>query len=256
MNTLVGVRNAAQQDRVVGGTAVLAQRMADSIGDALVLDAPVRRIDVRGTGVDVTSDPCRVHAGRVIVAVPPVLAGRISYTPALPPLRDQLTQNMPAGSVIKINVAYDEPFWRADGLSGQAAGDVDVVKFTFDNSPPAGRPGVLVCFLEGREARELGMRSPADRRAEVLRCLTTFFGPRAAQPVDYVELDWSAEEWTRGCYGAHLAPGVWTGFGRALREPIGQIHFAGTETAGAWNGYMDGALTSGERAAAEVLAAS
>ena len=68
----------------------------------------------------------------------------------------------------------------------------------------------------------------------------------------FVERDWGAEPWTRGCYGAHLPPGAWTQVGAALREPVGPIHWAGTETAERWCGYIDGAITSGERAAAEV----
>ena len=68
-------------------------------------------------------------------------------------------------------------------------------------------------------------------------------------------MDWSDEEWTRGCYGAHFPPGTWTQFGPALREPCGRLHWAGTETATVWAGYMDGAVRSGERVAAEVAAA-
>ena len=196
-----------------------------------------------------------MDARRVIVSIPPVLAGRIAYDPVLPARRDQLTQKMPAGSVIKINAIYDEPFWRADGLSGQVAGDRSPIKFTFDNSPPSGRPGVIVCFLEGGAARVFGRLEVAERRRAVLASLAGYLGPRAAQPVDYVEQDWSAEEWTRGCYGAHMPPGALTQFGPVLREPVGRVHWAGTETATEWSGYMDGALTSGERAAAEVLAA-
>jgi monoamine oxidase len=190
------------------------------------------------------------------VSIPPVLAGRIAYEPALPTRRDQLLQNMPAGSVIKINVIYDEPFWRADGLTGQVAGDRTPIKFTFDNSPPSGRPGVIVCFLEGTQARVFGRLDAAERRRAVLSSLAGYLGPRAADPAGYIEQDWSAEEWTRGCYGAHMPPGALTQFGPVLREPVGRIHWAGTETAGVWSGYMDGALTSGERAAAEVLAAA
>ena len=136
-----------------------------------------------------------------------------------------------------------------------AAGDRAPIKFTFDNTPPSGTPGVIVCFLEGAHARRFGRVDADARRRAVLACLVGYFGKRASKPIDLVEQDWSAEEWTRGCYGAHLGPGVWTQFGPALKEPVGRIHWAGTETAAAWNGYMDGALSSGERAAAEVLAA-
>jgi monoamine oxidase len=255
VDSLIGVRNAAQQDRLVGGSQLIAHLLAEPLGDELRLGAPVRKITQRAKGVTVEADGVTVRARRAIVSIPPVLAGRIAYEPALPPQRDLLTQKMPAGSVIKVNVVYDEPFWRADGLSGQAGGDRAPIKFTFDNSPPSGTPGVLVCFLEGAHARRFGRIDADARRRAVLASLTGYFGKRASKPIDFVERDWSAEEWTRGCYGAHLAPGVWTQFGPALREPIGRIHWAGTETAAVWSGYMDGALSSGERAAAEVLAA-
>jgi monoamine oxidase len=256
VDSLIGVRNAAQQDRVVGGSQLIAHLLAEPLGEDLHLSAPVRKIKQRTDGVTVEADGITVRARRAIVSIPPVLAGRIAYEPALPSQRDLLTQKMPAGSVIKVNVIYDEPFWRADGLSGQAGGDRAPIKFTFDNTPPSGTPGVLVCFLEGAHARRFGRIDADARKRAVLASLTGYFGKRAAKPIDVVEQDWSAEEWTRGCYGAHLAPGVWTQFGPALREPIGRIHWAGTETAAVWSGYMDGALSSGERAAAEVLAAS
>jgi len=256
VNSLIGVRNAAQQDRVVGGTQLIAQRLADALADNVRHDAPVRRIVQDSAGVVVEADGLEVRARRAIVAIPPVLAGRISYEPVLPARRDQLTQKMPAGSVIKINVIYDEPFWRSQGLSGQAAGDRSPIKFTFDNSPRSGSPGVIVCFLEGAHARVFGRLDATERRRAVLASLVCYFGKRAAKPVDFVEQDWSGEEWTRGCYGAHMAPGVLTQFGPVLRQPVGRVHWAGTETASVWSGYMDGALASGERAAAEVLASS
>jgi monoamine oxidase len=251
--SLLGTENGAQQDRIVGGPIALAQRLASTLANPVRHGAPVRRIEQRGDQVVVAADGVLARARDVIVAIPPALAGRIDYDPPLPPWRDQLTQKTPQGSVIKVNVLYDEPFWRAQGLNGQALGDRGPIKFTFDNSPPDGRAGVLVAFFEGGAAREYARRSPGDRRAAVLDSLAAYFGPRAAQPVDWVELDWSAEPWTRGCYGAHFGPGVWTQFGPALREPVGRIHWAGTETATVWCGYMDGALQSGERAASEVL---
>jgi monoamine oxidase len=253
-NSLIGVANAAQQDRVVGGTQLIAERLASDLGDAVRLSQAVRRIDQDDDGVKVGTDTESIRSAYAIVAIPPALASRIVYTPALPAQRDQLTQKMPQGSVIKINVVYSEPFWRAEGLSGQAAGDHAPIAFTFDNSPPSGAPGVIVCFLEGADARRYGLLHAKERRDAVVGSLRAYFGPKAGDPVDYIELDWSAEEWTRGCYGAHLAPGTLTQFGPALRAPIGRIHWAGTETASVWAGYMDGALTSGERAAAEITA--
>jgi monoamine oxidase len=156
--------------------------------------------------------------------------------------------------VIKVLGVYDQPFWRDDGLTGQVFADDGPVKMTFDNSPPSGTPGVLVGFLEGEEARRLGRVSAGERRAAVIGSFAHHFGPRASSPVDYLERDWMAEDYTRGCYGAHLPPGVWTAYGPALAAPIGAIHWAGAETATGWNGYMEGAVRSGDRAADEVLA--
>ena len=177
------------------------------------------------------------------MAIPPALAGRISYDPILPGARDQPTQRLPQGSVIKAQAIYDEPFWRGEGLSGIAADSGSPVSFTVDNSPVDGSPGVLMGFIEGDHARRLGPMEPDDRRRIVLESLGRSFGPRAASPRDYVELDWSEEEWTRGCYGAHFPPGVWTRYGQALRQPVDLIHWAGTETAlcgtATWTGLSD-----------------
>ena len=257
VDALAAVRRGAQQDRYVGGSQVVPERLAAELGDEVVrTSAPVRRVEQRGDQVSVLADGLLVTARRAIVAVPPALAGRIDYDPPLPAYRDQLTQRVPAGSVIKCNVVYDEPFWRADGLSGQATSDEGPVKIVFDNSPPSGSPGILLAFLEGAHARTLNRVSRGERRDAVVRALVEFFGPKAGGPAEYVELDWSEEQWTRGCYGAHFPCGVWTQYGPALREPCGRVHWAGAETATIWNGYMDGALQSGARAASEVVAAS
>ncbi|MGH9048650.1 MAG: flavin monoamine oxidase family protein [Acidimicrobiia bacterium] len=255
VDILTGTRGGAQQDRFVGGSQLAARGLADRLGDRVRLGAPVRRIEHREDGVTVLADGVLATARHVVVAVPPALSARVLYEPALPAFRDQLTQRVPAGSVIKCNVVYDSPFWRDEGLTGQASGDRGPVKITFDNSPPSGTPGVLLGFLEGAHARVLNRMSANDRRDAVLESFADFFGPQARKPVEYVELDWSEEEWTRGCYGAHFPTGVWTQYGPALRAPIGPIHWAGAETATVWNGYMDGAVQSGERAAAEILAA-
>ena len=266
LDTLISVDRGAQQDRIVGGSIRISEAMAAPLGERLVLGAALRRIERGPAGVGsigagagglraLTRDGRTFDADRVIVTLPPTLAGRIEYDPPLPAWRDQLTQRVPAGSVIKLFLIYDEPFWRAEGLTGQAASDVGPVKVTFDNSPPGGRPGVLMGFIEGNDGRHMTRRSAEERRVAAIDCAVRYFGPRAAGPVEYVERDWMAEEFSRGCYGGHFAPGVWTAYGPALREPIGSIHWAGAETAPVWNGYMEGAVRSGERAAAEVLEA-
>jgi len=259
-NSLIGTNGGAQQDRFHGGSQRLALLMAEQLGPERVrLGSPVRRIEHGDDGVVVhaaggSGGPVSARAQRAIIAVPPTIAGRIDYDPPLPALRDQLTQRMPQGSVIKTMAIYETPFWRDEGLSGQGTSDLGPARVTFDNSPPDGSPGVLLGFLEGRFARHWATRPAAERREAILAGHARLFGPRAAQPVAFVERVWAEEEWTRGCYGCLMTTGGWTEYGSALREPVGHLHWAGAETATVWNGYMDGAVRSGERAAAEALA--
>jgi monoamine oxidase len=255
LETLLAVDRGGQQDRVTGGSVLVAEAMAAALGERVVLGRPVRRIEHDGRGVRVIArDGTQYRGDAAIVTLPPALAGRLEYDPPLPSWRDQLTQRMPAGSVIKAYAIYPEPFWRQAGLNGQAASDTGPVKVTFDNSPPSGTPGVLMGFLEGKEARIWARRRPEERQEAVTGCFVRYFGPRAAHPRQYVERDWMAEEFTRGCYGAHFAPGTWTSYGEAWRAPAGRIHWAGAECAPQWNGYMEGAVRSGEAVADTVAA--
>jgi monoamine oxidase len=255
LDALLDTEGGAQDARVVGGSQLISIRMAEELGDRVVLDAPVRRIAYEPESVTVYADEVQVEGRRAIVAIPPTLTSRIAYDPPMPALRDQLTQRIPQGAVIKCMAMYEEPFWRARGQTGQATSVDGPVKLTFDNSPPDGSPGILLGFLEGNQARALGAWEPARRRAAVIDCFTRLFGPDASKPLDYVDKSWADEEWTRGCYGCYMPPGAWTAYGPQLRAPVGPIHWAGAETATVWSGYMDGAVRSGD-SAAEAVAAS
>ncbi|GHF00459.1 putative flavin-containing monoamine oxidase AofH [Amycolatopsis deserti] len=253
LETLISVDQGAQRDRVVGGSVLVSERLAEKVD--VRLGCPVATIAQDDQGVTVTTRSGEtLSAQRVIVAVPPTLAGRLHYDPVLPAWRDQLTQKLPAGTVVKVFASYPTPFWRDRGLNGQAISDEGPVKVTFDVSPPEAEVGVLLGFVEGGEARRWQRLPDGERRRSVLACFERYLGPEAAAPTSYVEKDWSAEEFTRGCYGAHFAPGVWTSYGDVLREPVGRIHWAGAEYAVEWNGYMEGAVRSGRRTADEVLA--
>jgi monoamine oxidase len=255
---LLDTEGGAQEERFVGGSALLADGLAEQLADRvgrLVLDSPVRRIDYGSDGVRVTADGCIARGERAIIAIPPLLAGRIEYEPALPALREQLTQRMPQGSYIKCMAVYDKPFWREEGLTGEALYDEGPVNLTFDNTPPEGAPGVLLGFICGDDARKWIDADPGERGQAVIGCFTRLFGQRAAVPRRYIEKNWATERWTGGCPTSFFPPGGWTSYGPALRTPVGPIHWAGTETARQWTGYMEGALESAERAAAEVLTA-
>lgn len=250
---LLGIKDGAQDSRIVGGMGAVYRPMADEIGDSLHLSQPVRRIDHDADGVTVRSDDMVVRAQRVIVAVPLAIASQIIYEPMLPVDRSFLHQRMPSGAIYKINIVYDEPFWRNDGLSGQSAAPGSPATVTIDASTDAARPGVLCVIVEGPIARQLGQLDADDRRRTILAELVGRFGDKAASPVDYIEQCWTTERYSGGGMLSHAPTGVLTEFGHALREPCGRIHWAGTESSAVMCGWVDGAVRSGERAATEVM---
>jgi monoamine oxidase len=246
---MMSTRGGAQDSVFDGGAWQLAAKMAEGLGDAVVVNAPVRSIAQTADEVTVTSDAGVWTAPLAVVTVAPPMAARISYDPPMPPSRDALTQRMPMGSIIKVHVAYQTPFWRAKGLSGAILSDRTVTGAWFDNSVPGVETGRLVGFFAGAAAQAWADRSPEDRRARALEDIATYLGPEAKAPIDYVDEVWAAAPWQRGCYWAVPVPGMWTAFGHALREPVGRIHWAGTETADVFIGYLDGAIQSGQRVA-------
>ncbi len=249
-------RDGAQMWRLEGGSQAIAFNVAAELGTKrFALSTPVRRIEQDGAGVRVIGDK-RTFAGKhVIVAVPPTLAGRIDYAPAMPAERDQLMQRLPQGSLTKVAAAYERPFWREKGLNGTALSTDGLVTATFDDSPPDGAPGVVFGFVGGDNARVYARMSEAERRDRVLGDFATFFGEEARAPIEFFDTQWPDEVWSRGGpVGVH-GPGSLLAYGPVLRRPVGRIHWAGTETSTYWNGYMDGAVRSGERAAKEVLGA-
>ena len=252
MQRLVNTAGGAQESRFVGGSQRVCIEMARRLGKRVVLGRPVRRLIQSKGRVEAVTDKGSWVGRSAIVTGPPTVTGFIDYDPILSSDRAQLLQRFPHGNAVKCHAIYDEPFWRKDGWAGQVTSDT-IVRVVFDNSPPDGSPGALIGFLEGNAARVWMRRSLADRRAMVLREFANYFGDRALSPRDYIEKDWASELWTRGCYTGFTPPGALLDYGAAIRAPHGRIHWAGAETATLWNGYMDGALRSGTRAAKEAL---
>lgn len=256
---IVNVTGGAQESRVVGGTVRIAQRMADDLSTAVVLDSPVTEIRQNDDGVHVISARVEVHASRVIVAMSPADATRIRFAPELPTRRTMLQRRWSSGTESKLAAVYDRPFWREQGLNGQAVTDLPVAHYVVDNSPPDGSVGVLLTFMgtagsgSGQHWSDELLDDPVARRRAVLADLTALFGPQAANPTGYFEKEWTNEPWISGCVGSR-APGLLTQYTDADRRPVGRIHWAGTETATVNQGYFDGAVIAAERAAAEVVA--
>lgn len=259
LDLLVNARGGAQQDRIVGGVQPLAEKLAAKLPPGtLRLGEAVVAIRQEASSVEVVSPKGTVRCKRVIVAIPPHLTGRIDFSPALPSRRSQLVQRLPMGSVFKTFAIYDEPFWRRKGCNGLSA-SLDgsrYVTVTFDNSPKDGKRGVLMGFVLADQARQFSALSAEERRAAALEHFVRLFGEEAARPRAYLDKSWMDEPFTGGCYASVFPTGAWTSLGNELRAPCGRVHWAGTETAEQWMGYIDGAIRAGKRAALEVRGAS
>lgn len=255
-NTLMSIEGGYQENLGGGGAGSIARRMGEDLGDAVRLNAPVCSITQSGDEVRIEASDVAVSARAAVVAVPPALALEIAFDPPLPDERATLYRRAVAGPETKTIVVYDQPFWRGDGFSGQTAGPGSPAEVTLDATPASGTPGVIASFTFGPVAERVDALDASKRRRAVLDELVARFGPRAASPTDFIETAWWKEEFTRGCSMAHFPPGVLTRYGRLLREPFGRVHWAGTETATISHGAIDGAVRSGERAAAEILTRS
>ena len=217
------------------------------------LSRPVRAVTQGATSVVVEADGLTVTCQRVVMAVPPPLMGQVRFTPQLPARRAQLLQKFPMGSIAKAVLAYDRPFWRDAGLTGQVISDTPPAQATFDNSPPDASFGALMGFLEASVIRRLDDEPEDEVLAAVAQNMGAYFGAPGASPTDAVLQRWDNEAWSRGGPVASTGTGVLLDHGDLVRAPVDRVHVAGTETATWWNGYMEGAVQSGERAAAEVL---
>ncbi len=255
----LGIEGGAQEQRLIGGLHALAVRLAAELDGAVRLNAPVLSVNHHDQGVTVTTDAAEFDATRCVVAVPPSGWSAIDFTPTLPERHQSLARMMPLGSVIKLQLVYERPFWRDAGLSGLVIDDTGPFAFLVDNSSPDRSEGVLATFLSASEAKrwadaELGEQAAAIRRSMLIDHVHTAFGAEALNPVDYFDRDWGAVPWVGGGYSGVMRPGGWVSGGTALREPVGRVHWASAESARTWNGYVEGAIEAGERVSDEVVA--
>lgn len=248
-------KGGSQDARPVGGMGAIYRPIAAELGEALHLSRPVHKIAQDADGVTVSADGITLRARRVIVAIPLAIATSIVYEPMLPVDRAFLHQRIPSGAVIKISIFYEEPFWRADGFSGQSAAPDSPATLTIDACTNTGNPGIMCVITEGPAARQLTKLDEAERKGLVIGELVDRFGDKAKTPLEYHEQNWTTEHYSGGGMIGHAPTGVLTEYGYTLRPPCGRVHWAGTESSAIMCGWIDGAVRSGERAAAELLAA-
>ncbi len=253
LEMLTNTQGGAQDSIIVGGTQQLSLKLADRLGAAVRLNQPVSHVHQDDDGITITTEAgASFRARHAIIAMPPAAAERLIYDPPLPPDRRELQQRAPMGRYFKVIVTYDKPFWRDAGYSGEVASVRGPITASYDDDPGDGT-GALLTFIGGDHALQWRALPPDQQKQAVLDCLARWFGEAARKPTAYGYNDWEMQRFTGGAPVAIMAPGVLSRLGPALRAPCGRIHWAGTEAAEKWTGYMDGAIRAGEAAAAVVV---
>jgi putrescine oxidase len=241
-------------ERVVGGLQQVPLLLAERLGEDVFLEQPVTEVKTSEDGVTVVTDNGMVVRARyVILAHAPILYPWIEFDPPLPRLKQQLHQHISMGFVIKVHAVYDRPFWREQGLSGTAFSPYELSHEAYDNTNHGDERGTLVGFVSDRDADDLFRVSAEERKARILESLSHYFGPEAKDPIVYYESDWGAEEWTRGAYAASFDLGGLHRYGADLRTPVGRIHFACSDMAGAGYQHVDGAIRMGHLVADNII---
>jgi monoamine oxidase len=235
-----------QSFRVAGGNQRLAIELAARLGEAVRLAAPVEAVSWSGEGVRVTAAGGTVECGACVVTVPASVTGRIVFDPPLPGWKLGALDRVAYGHAAKLHVpllaqappsavmSVPDRYWTYT-LRG-ASGEVQPLVSAFAGSAPA---------LEGLRV--------ADGPAAWLERLGRLRPDLDLDAGGAVLATWDDDEWARAAYSTRV-PGWRAEDDELLARPVGPLHFAGEHTAGDWAGLMEGALRSGERAAAELLA--
>lgn len=230
----------------------LAEDLAAKLGDRLQLGMPATEIKYSAEGVEVTAGPKRIRARRAILALPPVIARKLDFSPGLP---DRITKALAAwapGQSLKLQVTYEKPFWREHGLSGAVMWQEPQGLYACDAS--RGDYAGLVVFIGGPKARHWHERPRAELIDFVRGQLTEAFGPEGANPLDIYVRDWVADTWCGGAYSDVIVDLDAADAEDALREGMPAIRFASSELALSYPGYVDGAIIAGQAVAKQVVA--
>lgn len=254
---IFSITNGGQERKFVGGSGQVSERIMQLLGDRVKLRSPVTYVDQSSENITVETLNRELYECRyVISAIPPTLTAKIHFRPELPSERNQLIQRLPMGAVIKCMMYYKEAFWKKKDYCGcMIIEDEEApISITLDDTKPDGSLPAIMGFILARKADRLAKVHKDIRKRKICELYAKVLGSQEAlHPVHYEEKNWCQEQYSGGCYTAYFPPGIMTQYGRVLRQPVGRIYFAGTETATQWSGYMEGAVEAGERAAREVL---
>ena len=238
-----------------GAAGQVAERLTTELKPFISLSAPVHRIEQNDKGVSISyRQGDTIKAKAAIVAIPPPLRQRITFTPDLPAETRSFLQRSPMGSMIKVFAIYKHAFWRDKNLNGFGVGNLKTLELTADSSLPSGTPGILASFVTASAAVAFQQKSNKEQQRAVLDDLIAYWGPEAGDPEELIIQNWNQEAWSTGAFTSFVTPGAWTTYGQGWQQSHGRVHWAGTEASSRWPGYFEGAIEAGIQASSKAMA--
>jgi monoamine oxidase len=228
--------------------------------DSVITNAPVTSIkQEKDTVLLTTAKGKKYEAKKAILAIMPSTYSKIDFAPELPKEKQELVAASMEGVYAKVLLSYSEPWWREPGLLGQFFSFTGPITYTLEMAVPELEQYSLAIFVAGDFAVDWFELSEEDQRKAIIDHLAVMAGENleasARDVIEYNAVEWTNEEYIGGGPTNAMGPGMLRKYGKTLREPIDGLHFASTETAYEWKGYLEGAVGAGWRAAEEVVEA-
>jgi monoamine oxidase len=247
------VEDGVMRDRIAGGAQGVSLYLFDQMKECVKLNFPVTFVEQLADHLDLGNEHMRVRAKKIIITAPYAVVKKIKFAPALPLAKQLLINTMEMGTVLKIHALYDTPFWRDVQFNGSSMCLDERIELTVDNSVAGSTKGILTSLIHAQRAKQLLGMPDQERKDFVLNSYANLFGEKAHKPIFYHDYSFSKNPWIGGAYTGFYQPGIFSQYGEHISKPCGNIHWAGTETATEFKGFMEGAVRSGERVAKEIL---
>lgn len=269
----IATTNGGQERKINGGSQQISEKLMQLINNTtststiaknnqerVHLGHVVHKIVQNSTTAQVSClNGQQFEADYVIMAMPTHLWLKIHYEPALPAGKNLLAQRSPMGTVGKLILYYDRPFWRDHNLSGCMMIESTLRKsypiiLTLDETKPDNSHAAIIGFMGARGWFEMRHKDTQEIGKIAAQAYVDATGLEEFANFKRIEkFDWCSEQYSGGCYTSAQVTNTLTKYGPYLREKFGRIHYAGTETAIKWSGYMEGAVSAGKRSAREIL---
>jgi len=236
--------------KMTGGNSRLAEEFAKRIGsENIKLSAPAVEIkQLRGV-ITVKTPNDTYKADAVICTVPTHSLVKIKFDPPLPAAQKQAAEELTYARICKNSVLYDKRFWKAENFSMVSDTTAHYYFHSTQNQP--GTQGILTSYAIGEKADVLASQSDNRRMRIITEDIADFDAdaPKLARGI--VSYAWQRDEFTDGAYALYR-PGQWFGIRPILQRPHGKVLFAGEHLAD-WQGFMEGAIETGEATAKNLL---